>query len=226
MRRRDFVKATVVSAVTWPLATRAQQAAGKLPTVGIIGSDASAWRTWLSAFTERLGALGWIDQRTVTIEYRWWEGRPERVAEIADELVRQNVDVIVATGGTIPALKRATTSIPIVFAIASDPVGQGLVASLAQPGGNITGLSLEATDLGSKRLELFRQVVPHLRHLAIMFNADYPAAMLENGAIQAAAHTLGLEVTPYGIRQADDVALAFNSLKGHADALYLLDDSL
>jgi putative ABC transport system substrate-binding protein len=226
MRRRDFVKATVGLAVTWPLATRAQQAAGKLPTVGIIGSDASAWRTWLSAFTERLGALGWIDQRTITIEYRWWEGRPERVAEIADELVRQNVDVIVASGGTIPALKRATTSIPIVFAIASDPVGQGLVASLAQPGGNITGLSLEATDLGSKRLELLRQVVPHLRHLAIMFNADYPAAMLENGAIQATAHTFGLEVTPHGIRRADDIAPAFNGLKGRADALYVVPDSL
>jgi putative ABC transport system substrate-binding protein len=226
MRRREFITAIAGSAAAWPLAARAQQPTGKLPTIAILGSDASAWRSWVAAFTERLGVLGWIDKRTITIEYRWWEGRPERAAEIADELVRQNVDLIVATGSVVAALRRATTSIPIVFAIASDPVGQGLVASLAQPGGNITGLSLEATDVGSKRLELLRQVVPHLRHLAIMFNASYPAAMLENGAIQAVAHTFGLEVTPYGIRQADDVALAFNALKGHADALYLVDDSL
>jgi len=226
MRRREFIRLLSSTVVAWPLTARAQQPTGKLPTIAILGSDASAWRSWVAAFTERLGALGWIDKRTITIEYRWWEGRPERAAEIAGELVRQNVDVILATGSVVAALKRATTSIPIVFAIASDPVGQGLVASLAQPGGNITGLSLEATDVGSKRLELLRQVVPHLHHLAIMFNANYPAAMLENGAIQATAHTFGLEVTPYGIRQADDVAPAFNALKGHADALYLVDDSL
>jgi putative ABC transport system substrate-binding protein len=225
MRRREFIGLVGGVAVTWPLATRSQPAS-KLPTIGIVGSDPSVWRSWVAAFTERLGALGWIDRGTITIEYRWWEGRPERAAEIAGELVRLNVDVIVTTGGVIPALKRATTSIPIVFAVASDPVGQGLVASLAQPSGNITGLSLEATDVGSKRLDLLRQVVPHLRHLAIMFNADYPAAMMENGAIQATAHASGLEVTPYGIRQTADIAPAFDALKGHADALYVLDDSL
>jgi putative tryptophan/tyrosine transport system substrate-binding protein len=225
MRRRNFIGLIGGLAVSWPLSALSQPT-GKLPTIGIVGSDASVWRSWAAAFMERLGALGWIDGRTITIEYRWWEGRPERAAEIADELVRLNVDVIVATGGVVATLKRATTSIPIVFAIASDPVGQGLVASLAQPGGNVTGLSLEATDVGSKRLDLLRQVVPHLRHLAIMFNADYPAAMLENGAIQATAHASGLEVTPYGIRQTADIAPAFNALKGHADALYVLDDSL
>jgi ABC transporter substrate binding protein len=104
------------------------------------------------------------------------------------------------------AVAKAKPRNSTIFAIASDPVGQGLVASLAQPGGNITGLSLEATDVGSKRLELLRQVVPQLRHLAIMFNADYPAAMLENGATQAASHILGIDATPYGIRQADDIA--------------------
>ena len=160
------------------------------------------------------------------LEYRWWEGRPEKAAEIAAEFVRQRVDVIVATGSVMPAVKAATTSIPVVFAIASDPVGQALVASLARPGGNATGLSLEATDVGSKRLELLRQIVPRLRHLAIMFDSDYPAAMLENGALQATAHTFGLEATPYGIRQADNIAPAFNAIKGHADALYVVDDAL
>jgi putative tryptophan/tyrosine transport system substrate-binding protein len=226
MRRRDFIRGIAGSAVTWPLAVRAQQPAGRLPIIGILGSDAPGWRSYVAAFTDRLGALGWIDKRTITIEYRWWEGRPERAAGIADELVRQNVDVIVTTGGVVQVLKRATTRIPIVFAIAADPVGQGLVASLAQPGGNVTGLSLQATDVGSKRLELLRQVVPHLRRLAIMFNADYPAVMLENGAIQAAAHTLNLDVTPYGIRQTEDIAPAFSALKDRADALYIIDDSL
>jgi ABC-type uncharacterized transport system substrate-binding protein len=225
MRRREFIGLVGGVAVTLPLSARSQPA-NKLPTIGVLGSDASGWHSWVAAFTERLGELGWTDKRTITIEYGWWEARPERAAEIAAEFVRQNVDVIVSGGSAVPELKRATTSIPIVFAIASDPVGQGLVASLAQPGGNITGLSLESTDVGSKRLELLRQVVPRLRHLAIMFDADYPAAMLENGATQAAAHTFGLEATPYGIRRVDDIAPAFNALKDHTDALYVVDDSL
>jgi putative tryptophan/tyrosine transport system substrate-binding protein len=225
MRRREFIGLVGGVAVTLPLGARSQPA-NKLPKIGILGSDASGWHSWVAAFTERLGELGWTDKRTITIEYGWWEARPERAAEIAAEFVRQNVDVIVASGSAVPELKRATTSIPIVFAVASDPVGQGLVARLARPGGNITGLSLESTDIGSKRLELLRQVVPRLRHLAIMFDADYPAAMLENGATQAAAHTFDLEATPYGIRRVDDIAPAFDALKGHADALYVVDDSL
>jgi putative tryptophan/tyrosine transport system substrate-binding protein len=225
MRRREFIGLVSGVAVTWPLSARSQPA-GKLPIIGILGSDASAWRPWVAAFAERLGALGWIDKHTIALEYRWWEGRPEKAAEIAAEFVRQRVDVIVATGSVMPAVKAATTSIPVVFAIASDPVGQALVASLARPGGNATGLSLEATDVGSKRLELLRQVVPRLRHLAIMFDSDYPASMLENGALQATAHTFGLEAMPYGIRQAGNIAPAFNAIKGHADALYVVDDAL
>ena len=114
------------------------------------------------------------------------------------------------------AAKQATSVIPIVFAVAADPVGTGLVASLARPGGNVTGLSIQATDLAGKRLELLREVVPGLRRLAIMANAGYPDAVLEMGEVQAAARTLGLEVATFEIRRAEDIAPAFEALKGRA----------
>ena len=126
----------------WPLAARAKQPA-RLPTVGLLTPDASGWSAETAAFIERLSQLGWIEGRTITIEYRWSEGRPERVAEIAAEFVQQKVDVIVAYGGAVAALKQATAVIPIVFAIAGDPVGNGFVESLARPGGNVTGMSLQ-----------------------------------------------------------------------------------
>ena len=176
---------------------------------------------------QRLRELGWIEGRTVAIEYRWAEGRSERFAEIAAEFVRLKVDVIV-TSGTAPVLaaKQATSVIPIVFAVAGDPVGTGLVASLARPGGNVTGLSLQATDLAGKRLELLREVVPGLRRLAIMANVGNPAAVLEMGEVQAAARTLGLEVATFEIRRAEDIAPAFEALKGRAEALYVVGDPL
>ena len=157
--RRQFIFAIGGATVAWPLAARAQQA-GKLPTIGFLGADAPSWSPWTAAFVERLRELGWIEGRTIAIEYRWSEGRPERVAEIAAEFVRQKVDVIVTYGGAVATLKQATTVIPIVFAIAVDPVGTGLVASLARPGGNVTGLSLQQTDIAGKRLELLREIVP------------------------------------------------------------------
>ena len=152
---------------------------------------------------QRLRELGWIEGRTVAIEYRWAEGRSERFAEIAAEFVRLKVDVIV-TDGTAPVLaaKQATSVIPIVFAAAGDPVGTGLVASLARPGGNVTGLSIQQADLAGKRLELLREVVPGLRRLAIMANVGNPGAVLEMGEVQAAARTLGLEVVTLEIRRA------------------------
>ena len=172
---------------------------------------------------QRLRELGWIEGRTVAIEYRWAEGRSERFAEIAAEFVRLKVDVIV-TGGTaaVLAAKQATSVIPIVFAVARDPVGDGLVASLARPGGNVTGLSIQPTDLAGKRLELLREVVPGLRRLAIMANVGNPAAVLEMGEVQAAARTLGLEVATLEIRRAEDIAPAFEALKGRAEALYVV----
>jgi putative tryptophan/tyrosine transport system substrate-binding protein len=154
-------------------------------------------------------------------------GRVERYAEIAAEFVRVKVDVIL-THNTPPVLaaKQATSVIPIVFASAGDPVGTGLVASLARPGGNVTGLSSQAADVGAKRLELLREVVPGLRRLAIMGNAGNPLTVLEMGEVQAAARTLGFEVATLDIRRADDITPAFDTLKGRADALYLCGDPL
>jgi putative ABC transport system substrate-binding protein len=161
MRRREFLS-VVGSAVaaTWPLAARSQQS-GKLPTIGVLGTATSlTWSKWVAAFVQRLHELGWIEGRTVTIEYRWTEGRSERASEIAAEFVRLKVDVIVTTGSAVPAAKQATSAIPIVFALAADPLGAGLVASLARPGGNVTGLSFQQTDTAGKRLELLREVLP------------------------------------------------------------------
>lgn len=225
MRRRDFITLVGGAGAALPLAAHAQQPS-RLPTIAILGGDPSVWSQWTSAFVGRLRELGWIDGHTVAIEYRWDEGRPERDAEIANEFVRLNVDAIVTTGAAVPALKRATSVIPIIFAIANDPVSSGLVASLVRPGGNVTGLSLQATDLASKRLELLRSVAPGLRRLAIMFNVAYPGPLLESGAVQATARALGLEVEPLEIRRAEDIAPALESIKSRTDALYLVADPL
>jgi putative ABC transport system substrate-binding protein len=173
---------------------------------------------------QRLRELGWTEGRTVAIEYRWAEGRDERFAEIAAEFVRLKVDVIVTTGGAAYAAKQATLVIPIVFAVANDPVGSGLVAGLARPGGNVTGLSVQAPDLAAKRLELLREVVPNLRRLAILVNIGNPSMAFEIGEVQAAARTLGLEVATLEIRSAKDIVPAFETLKGGADALYVCVD--
>jgi ABC-type uncharacterized transport system substrate-binding protein len=175
--RREFVALLGGTAVTWPLAARAQQPA-KLPTIGYLGSGTPATQGQLVAvFVQRLRELGWIEGRTIAIEYRWADGRFERFAEIAAEFVRLKVDVILTSGPPVFAAKQATSVIPIVFATVADPLSTGLVASLARPGGNVTGLSLTSPELASKRLELLREVVPGLRRLAIMANADYPPAV-------------------------------------------------
>jgi len=170
--------------------------------------------------------LGWIEGRTIAIEYRWDEGRPERSAEIAAEFVRLKVDVIVTGSSAVLALKRETSTIPIVFTMSSDPVGAGLVASLARPGGNVTGLSLQQSDLAGKRLELLREVIPKLRRLAILANVGYPEPLLEMREVQTAASKLGFEVTLLEIRRAEEIAPAFESLKAQADALYVVVDAL
>jgi ABC-type uncharacterized transport system substrate-binding protein len=223
--RRKFL-ATLGGAAAWPLAARAQQA--KLPTIGYLGSGTPLTDSqWVAAFVQRLRELGWVDGRNVAIEVRWAEGRSERFAEIAAELVRLKVDVIL-THNTPPVLaaKQATSVIPIVFASAGDPVGTGVVASLARPGGNVTGLSSQTSDTSAKRLELLREVVPNLRGLAIMGNVGNPLTVLEMGEVQAAARTLGVEVATRDIRRADDIAPVFDALKGRADALYLCGDPL
>jgi ABC-type uncharacterized transport system substrate-binding protein len=225
MRRRNFIT-LLCGAMAWPLAARAQQA-GKLPTIGFLGATTPAtWSLFVAAFVQRLRELGWIEGRTVVIEYRWAEGRGERFAEIAAEFARLKVDVIVTAGGAVLAAKQATSLIPIVFAVAADPVGGGLVASLVQPGGNVTGLSTQTAETAGKRLELLREIVPGLRQLAIMANAGYPAAVLEMAEVQAAARTLGLEVTTLEIRRAENIAPAFEALKGRVEALYVCADPL
>jgi putative ABC transport system substrate-binding protein len=225
MRRREFVTLLSGAATAWTLAARAQQT-GKLPTIGILGVNSSVWGPWTAAFIGRLRELNWVEGRTITFEYRWDEGRPERVKENAAELVRQNVDVIVTRGSAVAALKQATTAIPIVFAVAVDPVVGGLVSSLARPGGNVTGLSVQQPELFGKRLELLRGVIPQLRRLAIMANADYRESVLEVGEVQAAARTLGLGITPLEIQRTEDIAPAFETLKGQTDALYVVSDAL
>jgi ABC-type uncharacterized transport system substrate-binding protein len=225
IKRRDFIT-LLGGAAAWPLGARAQQA-GKLPTIGFLGTTTpSAWSQWVAAFVQRLRDFGWIEGRTIAVEYRWGEGRDERFVEIAAELVQLKVDVIVTSGTALLAAKQATSVIPIVFAVANDPVGSGFVASLSRPGGNITGLSLQSTDLAGKRLELLREVVPDLRRLAIMAHVGNPGAVLEMAEVQAAAHALGLEVATLEIRRAEDIAPAFEALNGRVNALYIETDAL
>jgi putative tryptophan/tyrosine transport system substrate-binding protein len=227
VRRRDFITLLGGAVAAWPLAARAQQA-GKVPTIGYLGGGAPiSQRAWLDAFVQRLRELGWIEGRTVAIEYRWGEGRTERFAEIAAEFVRLKVDVILA-GGTEAAVaaKQATSMIPIVFPSAGDPVGSRLVDSLARPGGNVTGLSNLGSGLAAKRLELLREVFPELRRLAVMVNADYSGGVTERDEMDEAARTLGLELIPFPIRRVEDIASAFEGLKGRAEGLYTIGDSL
>jgi putative tryptophan/tyrosine transport system substrate-binding protein len=225
--RRKFLAALGGAAAAWPLAARAQQP-GKLPTVGFLVSGTPASHgQWFAGLAQRLRELGWIEGRTVAIEYRWAEGRTERAAEIAAEFVQRKVDVIVTAGTAfVVAAKQATSVIPIIFAAARDPVGTGLVASLARPGGNITGLSIQQPDVAAKRLELLREVVPSLGRLAILGNVGGPAVVLDMREVQAAARTLGLDVIKLEIRRGEDIAPAFEALKGRAGALYVCIDPL
>ena len=211
MRRREFIS-FLSAAAGWPLAARAQQP-GKLRTIGFLGTDASVWSPWTAAFVQRLRELGWIEGRTIAIEYRWSEGRPARNAEIAAEFVRMKVDVIVTNAFAASTVKQATSVIPIVFPLGIDPVGSNLIGSLAQPGGNVTGLTAQQSDLAGKRLELLREVLPRLRRLAIIGNVGFPQAMLEIGEVQAVARTLGIEVALLEIRRAEDISPAFETLK-------------
>jgi putative ABC transport system substrate-binding protein len=225
-RRREFL-GVLGGAAAWPLAATAQQP-GKRPIVGFLGdSTALGESERAAAFTRRLHDLGWIEGRTIAIEYRWADGRSERLAEIAAEFARLKVDVIL-TGGTpaIIAAKQAAPGVPIVFTSAGDPVGSGLVTSLARPGGNVTGLSVMAVDLAGKRLELLREAVSNLGRLAIMGNVGNPVTVLELGELQVAARVLAVQVDTLEIRRSQDIAPALETIKGRADALYVCQDLL
>jgi len=223
MRRREFIT-LLGGATVWPLPLRAQQ---QRPVIGFLGTVAQElWVKPVAAFEERLREHGWIDGRTIKIIYRWAEGRPERFAEIATEFVNSNVDVIVTGGNAVSAARQATSTIPIVFALAVDPVGSGFVNSLSRPGGNVTGLSSQGPDLAAKRLELLRELAPGRRRLAILVNVGYPAAREELAQVQTAARAQGLESAVLEMRRAEDIAPAFNGAKGRADALYVVGDAL
>jgi putative ABC transport system substrate-binding protein len=225
MKRRAFIT-LLGGATTWPLAAHAQQL-GRLPTIGILGSNSAAWSHLVSALILRLRELGYIENRTVEIEYRWTEGRDERYAAMAADLVGLKVVIIVALGTpAIVEAKKATAIIPVVFPLASDPVGDGLVSSLARPGGNVTGLSNQQPDLAGKRLEILREIMPALSRLAVLANGHSPTALLNVGEVQAAAPKLGLEIDILDIKRADDIAPAIAQLKGRTQAIYVVGDSL
>jgi putative ABC transport system substrate-binding protein len=228
MQRRKFITLLGGAAATWPLVVRAQQA-GKLPTVGVLvaGTPASHGK-WIAAFVQRLRELGWIEGRTVAIEYRWAEGHTERFAEIAAEFVRLKVDVIfTSVTGAVIAAKQATSVTPIVFTTVTDPVVSGLVASIPRPGGNVTGLSQQTSGLGGKRLGLLHEILPRLHRVAVMANITNPSTMAEMSEISAAAHMLGLEIVPIEVRRSEDIAPGIKSLQGGAEAaLYVITDPL
>jgi putative ABC transport system substrate-binding protein len=206
----------------WPLATFAQ---GPPKSLGFLGAaDATSYTQWIAAFVRRLRELGWIEGRTVAIEYRWAEGSSKRATEFLDEFVRLKVDVIVTTGAALLASGHATSPIPVVLATSNDPIGSGLISSLARPGGNITGLSNQQSDLASKRLELLRQVIPNFRRLAVLANADNSASMIEMREVETTARTVGLEAIPAEVRRAEEISPALEMLKGRVEALYICSD--
>lgn len=226
MRRRRFL--TLLSgAAAWPFAARAQQPA-TLPVVGFLGANThQAQRESTAALFQRLGELGWIEGRNFKVEYRWAEGRFDRSSELIAELLVLKANVIV-THATLNVLaaKRATSTVPIVFAAVGDPVGNGLVASLARPGGNVTGLSLQSTDLAGKRLELLREIIPGRRRVAILSNAASPNAPLEVNELKAANLKFDFEISVLEIKRSEDIAPAIEGLKGGIDALYVQTDPL
>jgi ABC-type uncharacterized transport system substrate-binding protein len=227
MRRRDFIMRVGGVAASWPLAARAQQA-GKTYKIGWLNAGSFERSPALVAFLDALRELGWIEGKTFAFERRYAENRPERLPELAAELVRLNVDVIVGVGTLAPlAAKRATTTIPIVMTAAGDPLGSGLVASLARPGGNVTGMSMMVPDLGGKRLELLKELLPRLARVAVLWNAanPYPARVFKE--VQAAGGTLGIEVQSLEVRGPDDFDGAFETVqRQHPDALMTVEDPL
>jgi putative ABC transport system substrate-binding protein len=225
-RRRDFITLLGGAAVVWPFAARAQQA-GKLPTIGYLGSATPLTQGHLlAAFMQRLGDLGWTEGRNVVVEYRWAEGRRERADEIAAEFARLKVDVIVTSGAVnIIAAKQAAPATPIVFAVTADPVSAGLVVSLARPGGNITGLASQGTDYAGKQIDLLREMVPSLRRLGVIANTGSVGATAEMHAFEDTARKLNLDVSSIGIRGADDIGPAFEALNG-VEVLDVVPDPL
>jgi putative tryptophan/tyrosine transport system substrate-binding protein len=224
MERRQFIRGFCSGVIAWPLAAYAQQVIPR--RIGVLGADATVWKPWMAALIARLRERGWILGENLAIEYRWAEGRSWLVSQIAAEFLQQDIDVIVTYGSAIPILKQATTTIPIVFAVAYDPVRAGLVQSLAHPGGNVTGMSIQQLDLVDKRLELLREVIPQLHRLAILADAGYAETMLEADRVKSTAQAIGLEAARLGIWGSQDITSALEALEGKSDALYVVSDAL
>jgi putative ABC transport system substrate-binding protein len=223
MKRREFITLVGGAAATWP----ATALGATLPTIGFLGASTPAnWSKWTTAFVQRLRELGWVEGQTVAIEYRWAEGHPERYGDIAAEFVRLKVSVIVTVGTAVLATRQATSTIPIVFGIAVDPVGSGLVASLARPGANVTGLSVQSTDLAGKRLEILRELLPDIHRVAVIADVGYSGSKIEIGEVQTAAGKTGMEIDVLEIRRAEDIVPAFDALKEGTQALYVCADAL
>ena len=226
MKRREFIT-LVGGAAAWPVAASAQQSE-QVRRIGFLGPLSEQTQLqWTTAFVRGLRDHGWIEGTTISIDYRWAEGRSERAAELAAELVQRNVQVIVTAGTeTTLAVKQATVNIPIVFASAGDPVGTGLVGSLARPGGNVTGLSNQSADVIGKRMDLLHEVVPSLRKLAVMANVGSPIGLLEMREVEDAGQTSGVEVVRLEIRRAEDIGPAIETVKGRVDALIVVTEPL
>jgi putative ABC transport system substrate-binding protein len=220
MTRREFVKLLPGIVAAWPLVARAQQGTPRL--IGVLGADATVWSSWTAAFVTRLRELGWITGDTIDVEYRWAGGSSERVSDFTSEFLRRNVDVIVTYGSAAAVVRQATTTIPIVLAVSSDP-GAGLVAPTD---GNVTGILIRQSELISKRIELLGEVIPQLRRLVIMANAGYAMTVLEAKKAKAMAQALGLEAAGIQIWQSEDIAAGFEAIRGKADALYVVSDPL
>ena len=226
MRQRDFI-ALLGGGAAWPLSARAQQST-RVATIGFLDATSRSTQGQIaSEFVQRLRELGWRDGQNLVVEVRWAEGRPERYAEIAAEFVRLKVDVIVTYAlPAIFAAKQATSTIPIVFTAAGDPVENHLVASLSHPGGNVTGLSNQTGELAGKRIEILREIVPTLHRLAVIGNVTASNTVIEMQKVALAARTLGIEYIPLEIQRASDIDTAIIGLTNRADALYVALDPL
>jgi putative ABC transport system substrate-binding protein len=227
MRRRDFIRAIVGSTAAWPLAARAQQRA--MPVIGFLGSGSLELSTsYLIAFRKGLSDTGFVEGRDVAIEYRWAEGRYERMAEMATDLVRRKVAVI-ATPGNLPATraaKAATSTIPIVFGVGEDPVKAGLVARLNRPEGNATGINFFTGELVAKRLALLHELVPSAKRVAVFINpADPQRAEVLRSDVQAAARNIGVQLQILDPSTSREIDTAFATLaRERAEALFVGPD--
>ena len=213
MKRREFIALIGGAAVLWPLGTRAQQQA--MPVIGWLSARSPAEAaSVLQAFRQGLGQVGYFEGKNVTIEYRWAEGRYERLPALAAELVSRQVTVIAATGGEPSPLaaKAATSTIPIVCTLGGDPVETGLVASLNQPGGNLTGTTIMAVEMASKRLDLARQLVPNATAVAMLNNPKYPPASAEARGVQEAARPAGIKINFLNASTENEIDNAFTTI--------------